>query len=206
VQTDVQPICILIHNMTLKYCIHIKISFSVEKVLEIKFTIYLSMALQSLLLDRGCFFSFLILYRVGRTPRTGDQPVVSPPTTHRTTQTQNKGTQTSMPRMEFETTIPVLKRTKTLRPLWSASDLLDTIIHVFVFYKLGGRFDWQLNINLRFYNELRTKICNCSTWNFFMNYAVTPSNNTIHQYERVTVNFKIGTNKHQVAKPMRSLA
>jgi hypothetical protein len=57
---------------------------------------YLSMALQSFLLDLGCFFSFLIFYTVGRTPWTGDQPVARPLPTHRTTQTQNKCTQTSM--------------------------------------------------------------------------------------------------------------
>jgi hypothetical protein len=46
-------------------------------------------------LDR--FFRFLILYIVGRTPWTGDQPVARPLPTHRRTQTQNKCTQTSMP-------------------------------------------------------------------------------------------------------------
>jgi hypothetical protein len=48
--------------------------------------IYLSMAVQSFLLDLGRFFSFLILYTVGRTPWTGDQPVARPLPTHRTTQ------------------------------------------------------------------------------------------------------------------------
>jgi hypothetical protein len=43
--------------------------------------------LYSPMLDLGCFLSFLILYTVGRTPWTGDQPVA------RTTQTQNKRTQ-----------------------------------------------------------------------------------------------------------------
>jgi hypothetical protein len=38
-----------------------------------------------LLLDLGYFFSFLILYTVGRTPWTGDQPVARPLPTHRTT-------------------------------------------------------------------------------------------------------------------------
>jgi hypothetical protein len=38
----------------------------------------------------GRFFSFFILYTVGRIPSTMDQPVARPPTTHRTTQTQNK--------------------------------------------------------------------------------------------------------------------
>jgi hypothetical protein len=46
----------------------------------------------SLLLGLSRFFSFLILYTVGRTPWTGDQPVPRPLPTHRTTQTQNKRT------------------------------------------------------------------------------------------------------------------
>jgi hypothetical protein len=47
------------------------------------------------LFDLRRFFSFLILYTVDRTPWTGDQPVARPLPTHRTTQTQNKSTQTS---------------------------------------------------------------------------------------------------------------
>jgi hypothetical protein len=43
----------------------------------------------------GHFFSFLILYTVGRTFRKSDQPVALPLPTHRTTQTQNKRTQYS---------------------------------------------------------------------------------------------------------------
>jgi hypothetical protein len=50
-----------------------------------------------LLLDLGRFFSFLILYTVGRTPWTGDQPVARPLPTQRTTQKQDKPVQTSMP-------------------------------------------------------------------------------------------------------------
>jgi hypothetical protein len=50
-----------------------------------------------LLLDLGRFFSFLILYTLGRTPLTWNQPVARPLPTHSTTQTQNKRTQTSMP-------------------------------------------------------------------------------------------------------------
>jgi hypothetical protein len=38
----------------------------------------------------GAHFNFLILYTVGRTPCTGDQPVAWPLRTHRTTQTQYK--------------------------------------------------------------------------------------------------------------------
>jgi hypothetical protein len=42
-------------------------------------------------------FSFLILYIVGMIPWTGDQPVAEPLPIHRTTQTQNKRIQISMP-------------------------------------------------------------------------------------------------------------
>jgi hypothetical protein len=52
-------------------------------------------------------FQFLNLYTVSRTPWTGDQPVARPLPTHRITQTQNKRTQTSMPRVGFEPMIPV---------------------------------------------------------------------------------------------------
>jgi hypothetical protein len=38
------------------------------------------------------FFSFLILYTVGRAHWTGDQPVARPLPTHRATQTQNQST------------------------------------------------------------------------------------------------------------------
>jgi hypothetical protein len=56
--------------------------------------IYLSTIL---LLDLNRFFSFLILYAIGKTPCTGDKPVTRSLPTHRTTQTQNKRTQTSIP-------------------------------------------------------------------------------------------------------------
>jgi hypothetical protein len=44
----------------------------------------------------------------------GDQPVAMPLAANRTAQTQNKRTQTSMPRMGFEPTIPVFERAKTI--------------------------------------------------------------------------------------------
>jgi hypothetical protein len=61
----------------------------------------------------AAFSSFLILFTVGRTPWTGDQPVARP----LPTQTQNKRTQISMPRVGLEPTIPVFKRTKTVHAL-----------------------------------------------------------------------------------------
>jgi hypothetical protein len=71
--------------------------------------IYLSMALQPF---------------VG--PWTGDQPFARPLPTHRTTQTQNKRTQTSISRVGFEPTIPVFQRAKTVH----ASDRADTVIGI----------------------------------------------------------------------------
>jgi hypothetical protein len=59
-------------------------------------------------------FQFLNAYTVGRTPWTGDQPVASPLLTHRTTQTQNKRTQTSLPWARFEHTIQAFQRAKTV--------------------------------------------------------------------------------------------
>jgi hypothetical protein len=70
--------------------------------------------LYSPLLGPGRFFSFVILYTVGRIPWTGDQPVARLLPTHRTAQAQNKRTQTSMPRVEFEPTTSVFERTKTV--------------------------------------------------------------------------------------------
>jgi hypothetical protein len=53
---------------------------------------YFYLWLYSPLLGFGRHFSFLILYTVGRTPWTGDQPVARPLPTYRATQTQNKHT------------------------------------------------------------------------------------------------------------------
>jgi hypothetical protein len=75
-------------------------------------------------LNVGSFFSFLILYTDGRTPWTIDQPASRPLLTHRTTQTQNKRTQTSMPRVRFEATIPVFERAKKVNALDCAATVL----------------------------------------------------------------------------------
>jgi hypothetical protein len=64
------------------------------------------------LVDLGRLFSFLIYTPDGRTPWTGDQAVARPLPTHRTTQTQNKRTRISMPRVGFEPTFPAFDRTK----------------------------------------------------------------------------------------------
>jgi hypothetical protein len=80
--------------------------------------------LYSPLLDFGRFFNFLIFYTVGRTPSTGDQPVARPLSAHRTAQTQNKRTRTSMPRVEFEPTIPMFERAKTVHALDCAATVM----------------------------------------------------------------------------------
>jgi hypothetical protein len=69
------------------------------------------------MLDLGCFFSFLILYTVGRAPWTEDQPVARLLPTQRTTQTQNERTETFMPQVGFEPTMPVFECKKTVYAL-----------------------------------------------------------------------------------------
>jgi hypothetical protein len=85
------------------------------------------MALQPSL-DLGRFFNFLILYTVGRTPWTEDQPVARLLPTHRTTRTQNKRTQTSMSRLGFEPTTPVFERTKRVYVLDRAATVFGSQI------------------------------------------------------------------------------
>jgi hypothetical protein len=96
-------------------------------------SVYLSIYLwlYSSWLDLGLFlFSFLILYTVGRTPWTGDQPVARPLPAHRTAQTQNKRTQTSMPRVEYQPTTRVQASEniswQPAQPMWSAPDIYLT--------------------------------------------------------------------------------
>jgi hypothetical protein len=64
-------------------------------------------------------------YTVGRHPWTGDQPVARALPTHRTTQTQNKRTQTFMPRVAFEHTISMLERAKTVHAIDRAATMIS---------------------------------------------------------------------------------
>jgi hypothetical protein len=92
------------------HCLEIFLCFNVsQKVLSLSLSLSLSIYIYIYIyiyiwlyspLNFGRFFSFLILYTVGRTPWTGDQPVTRSLPTHRT-QTQNKRTQTSMIRVGF---------------------------------------------------------------------------------------------------------
>jgi hypothetical protein len=47
----------------------------------------------------------------------GDQPIARPPLTHRRTETQNKRTQTSIPLVAFDPTIPVFEGAKIVYDL-----------------------------------------------------------------------------------------
>jgi hypothetical protein len=94
--------------------------------LSVHLSIYLSIYGSTAVVDLGRFFSFLILYTVGRTPWTSDQPVARSLPTQRTTKTQNKRTQTSMPRMGFEPTISVFERAKTVHVLDCAATVIGS--------------------------------------------------------------------------------
>jgi hypothetical protein len=85
--------------------------------------------LHSPLLDLGRFLSSLILFTVARTPWTGHQPVSRPLPTHKTTQTQNKRTQTSMSCVGFEPTLPAFERPKTVHALDSADTVIGSLSH-----------------------------------------------------------------------------
>jgi hypothetical protein len=125
-------------------------------------TNYLSMALQAFVGPLS-LCSFLILYTISRTPWTGDQPVATPLPTHRTTQTQNKRTQTSIPWLGFEPTIPAFERAKTVHALdraatvigdiwqtflkipgWLKSGRVSTCIRKVLFLNFGLHIDWEL--------------------------------------------------------------
>jgi hypothetical protein len=86
-------------------------------------TIYFHLWLYSLL-DPGRFIRFSILYTVGRTPWTGDQSVKRPLPTHSTKQADKKRTQTHMPRVRFEPTIPVFERAKTVHAFGRAGTVI----------------------------------------------------------------------------------
>jgi hypothetical protein len=67
------------------------------------------------------------LYTVGRSPWTGDQPVARQLPAHRTTRTQNKRKQASMPWVGFEPTIPAFERAKTVHALDRAATVIVSL-------------------------------------------------------------------------------
>jgi hypothetical protein len=96
--------------------------------ISICLSVCLSVSLSTvLLLDLGRFFNFLILYTVGRTPWTGDQPIPRLLPAHRTTQTQNKRTQASIPWVGFNPMTPVFEWAKTVHALERAATVINRI-------------------------------------------------------------------------------
>jgi hypothetical protein len=75
-------------------------------------------------------FQFLDPYTAGRIPWTGDRPVARPLPTHRTIQTQNKRTETSMPWVGFETTIPAFERAKRVHASDSGATVISLIDNI----------------------------------------------------------------------------
>jgi hypothetical protein len=66
-----------------------------------------------------------------------DQPVSRPLPTRRTTQTQNKCTQTSMPRMGFKLTFPAFEQVNTVHTLdRAATVLIGRTLLLYLFIKV----------------------------------------------------------------------
>jgi hypothetical protein len=91
-------------------------------------SVYLSIYLRfySPLLNLDRFFSFLNFLHSRYDSLAGDQTVAKPLPAHRTAQIQNKGTQTTMPQVSFEPTIPVFERAKTVHALDRAATVIGT--------------------------------------------------------------------------------
>jgi hypothetical protein len=106
--------------------------FILSIYLSVSLSVCLSMVLQPSV-GPWPLFQFLDFYTVGRTSWTGDHPVARPLHTHRTAQTQNKRTQTSMSQVGFEPTIQVLERVKTVHALDRAAAVFGP------FYLAAGR-------------------------------------------------------------------
>jgi hypothetical protein len=105
-------------NNGVRWCLAISVSQSVS----------IHPWLYTFLFDVGRLFSFLIFYAVGRTHLTGDEPVARPLPAHRTAQTQNKPTQTSMHQVVFELMIQVFERAKTVHALDRAATVMGYFV------------------------------------------------------------------------------
>jgi hypothetical protein len=100
-------------------------------ILSICLSLCLSMALQPSVVPWP-LIQFLDIYTFCRTPWTGDQPVARPLSTHRTAQIQNKCTQTTMPQVGFEPTIPVSEQAETVHVLDRTATVTGSLILVAV--------------------------------------------------------------------------
>jgi hypothetical protein len=91
--------------------------------------IHSSMALQPFVEPWPLLLFRNIFYTDGKTPWEGDQPLARSLPTHRATQTQNKSSQTTMPWEEFDPTIPMLERAKTVHVLDHAATVIGLRNH-----------------------------------------------------------------------------
>jgi hypothetical protein len=86
-------------------------------------------------------FSFLMLYTVGKTPSMGDQPVARLIPTHKTTQTENKRTQTD---------IHALSRIRTHDPSVQASQDISCL-------RPCGHCDGHFTSHIRLYRKVSNR-------------------------------------------------
>jgi hypothetical protein len=130
------------------------------------FQFYLSMALQPLW-TLGAF-SIFNLYTVGRTPRMGGQSAWRPLPTHRTTQTQNKRTQTSIPRVGFKPRIPVFDQAKTVHALDRSATVIGKPFQ-FIVHKITVRQQQcleLLTLSLNHNERLKEQYADASSLSF----------------------------------------
>jgi hypothetical protein len=120
----------------------VSLSVYLSIYLSLCLCVYLSIHGSTELVGLGRFFSFLIIYTVGRTPWTGDQNVARLLPVH-TTQTQNKRTRTSMPRVGLEHTIPPFERAETVHAVDRAATVIGR-------NDLGRKRSWP---NFRYNSE-----------------------------------------------------
>jgi hypothetical protein len=82
---------------------------------------------------------------------TGDQPVARPLPAHRTVQRQNKRTQTCIPQVGFEPTIPLFERVKTIHALGRAATVIGSPV-VYSLFKYVSSGTISINrLLLKFY-------------------------------------------------------
>jgi hypothetical protein len=101
--------CLTLHIDDSKYANVFQIKCKCLRLYVFPFFLHGSTAL----VDLDHFFSFLIYTQSVGLLERGIKPVARPLPTHRTTQTQNECTQTSIPRVVFEPTTPAFERAKT---------------------------------------------------------------------------------------------
>jgi hypothetical protein len=118
------PICTYQHAEVLRYYFSIEFTDWTTKFHILSIYLWFYSPCRPWLL-----FQYLNLYTVHRTTWTGDQPVARPLLIHRTTQTQNKRSQISIPLVGFEPTVPAFRRVKTVHALYRAAAVIGTNFH-----------------------------------------------------------------------------